>query len=348
MDARQKRYLIMRGWCLRVLLFLYDAFVINLAYLTAILLRLSDSDVADKRVFYTALHCRFAPYYTIFCLVLFIIFRLYGGVWRYAGINDVKKLFTLNGAAAIAYIGGSLLIVGRMPISVYILGACLQLVLVSAPRLLPRYFTDNFGEFTHRSNSDISIPLMLVGVCENARIIQNRIENDRTNIVKPVLVADCMYGYTGKQFNGLPVFCGSDAISEAVKKYNIRSAIIADNNMPKEFLDDIYELCDRNSIEIRDFVIGTEYRFGGVGIKELLKTTAGPVHIREKGKETREFSDGRTALQSIEGEGIVDAVSAHNDVLIVTIRQSENSSSDVNGEWVEQYRKETGNDISFF
>ena len=31
----------------------------------------------------------FAPWYTIACIVIFAAFRLYGGMWRYAGMNDI-------------------------------------------------------------------------------------------------------------------------------------------------------------------------------------------------------------------------------------------------------------------
>ena len=34
----------------------------------------------------------FAPWYTIACIVIFAVFRLYGGMWRYAGINDMNRI----------------------------------------------------------------------------------------------------------------------------------------------------------------------------------------------------------------------------------------------------------------
>ena len=72
---------------------LLDIISVNAAYFLGILIRFF---VGGK--FYTSLrelpykYSQFAPYYTIICIFVFFLFRLYGGMWRYAGINDLNRI----------------------------------------------------------------------------------------------------------------------------------------------------------------------------------------------------------------------------------------------------------------
>ena len=68
--------------------------------------KVADALVRGKRLLITGGHCefrptvsyyqtdflKFAPFYTILCILVFAIFRLYGGMWRYAGINDMNRI----------------------------------------------------------------------------------------------------------------------------------------------------------------------------------------------------------------------------------------------------------------
>ncbi len=349
MENKQRKSAVMRGWFLRSILLLFDAAVVNIAYLLAIFLRFSDAySLADQGTKYIHMFKTFAPWYTVICMIVFVLFRLYSGVWRYAGVNDVKKLIIISIGTCMVYVIGTLLIVGRMPISVYILGACIQFVMISIPRLAPRYVIEYYGGSRNSKNDGIIIPLMLVGVCENARIIQNMIEKDNSNIVKPVCVLENSLGYSGKSFNGLPVICGKNAASEAVTIYGIRSVIIADNKLPKDFLESVYRVCAEHDIELRGFVIGTEYRSKHVEVRNLLRAVDGPIRIVEDGEDDIHFDGGRDALKSITRDCSVESIAALDNEILLKIRHSESSDYESNDEWIKQYREETGNDISFF
>ena len=347
MDNQNYVPAIRRGHVLRILLFLYDAIIVNLAYIIALLLRFSDSDSMRKTgVIYMQMLKRFAPWYTIACLILFLLFRMYSVVWRYAGVNDVKKLVTLNALTCVLYVGASLVTVGRMPISVYCLGAVLQFILMGVVRIAPRYILDNYGD-TKAAGNAVKIPLMIVGLSENARIIQNKIMRDRTNIVQPVCVIDYAYGYQGNTFNGLPVYSGPNAVNDCIKKYDIKCVIIADNNIPEEFVESIREVCEINNIEMRDFVIGTEYRSVDVRLGELLSRVESPIIAAIDGEEKR-YSDGQEAVQVFGESCIVDRISVRNDELFVDIRKNDAACDGNNEDWIHKYREEMGSDVSFF
>ncbi len=349
MDTKDKRIAFRRGYVLRVILFLLDAVVVNFAFFISIWIRLSDAEsFRVSGLKYMAMYREFAPWYTIVCMGLFLLFRLYSGVWRYAGINDFKKLVVVNICTCVFYVCGSLLVVGRMPLSVYGLGACIQFALMAISRFAPRYIMDSMMSPKNGDENDIIVPMMIVGIGENSRIIQNQIARDRTNIVKPVCVVDYYYGFKGNTFNGLPVYSGPEAVKTCIEKFDIKCAIIADGTLPEDFLDEIRNTCDERQIELRDFIIGTDPSTRGVGIRELLKTTSGPVRLVFDGDEGHLFDTGEKALHSIKEKCTVESISADEGVLLIRISKGELKSSIINEEWIAKYREETGSDVSFF
>lgn len=349
MDNRRNRSMVIRGRILRVLLFLYDVFAVNFAYYIAVIIRFTDvQSFQEQGHKYMALFRSFAPWYTVVCIVLFIMFRQYSGMWRYAGINDVKKLVLVSTCTCIFYVFGSLLIVGRMPISIYVLGAGIQFILICLSRMAPRYVLDSFAG-SKSGGDEVSIPLMIIGIGENARIIQNKIARDGTNIVRPVCIVDYSYAFSGDTFNGLPVHSGQNALKDCIEKYDIRCVIIADDNLPEEYHSYVRRICEEKDIELRDFVIEAGYRARGVSARNLIEMTEGPVKIiSEPDLTERDYENSGKAVSELKDNCIVKKVSVDKEKLVVYVNRQESADSKVNEDWIQKYREETGSDVSFF
>ena len=69
-----------------------DIIAVNASYLLALLIRFFVNGAFRPIVTnsYLPAFWQFAPFYTVACIVIFIAFRLYGGMWTYAGLNDMK------------------------------------------------------------------------------------------------------------------------------------------------------------------------------------------------------------------------------------------------------------------
>ena len=345
MGTEKRKNKLNRRMTMKILLFLYDIFTVNFAYLIAILIRFSDANsYHEQGAGYMQMFRDFTFLYTLIC----IVFRLYSGVWRYVGFNDLKKVIIVNLCTCIIYICGSLLIVGRMPISVYILGAGIQFIMMAVIRMAPRYIVESYGRPKGSADNDITIPMMIVGVGENTRIIQNKISRDGANIVRPVCVADYGNTFKGNTFNGLPVFCGIEAVTECIDNYHIRCVVIAEAGLPDDFTDAIRKLCRAKEIEIRDFLIGTEQKTKGIDVGELLKNARGPVRVIWDGSNGRFYPDPETALKSCDDGNTVESVSASGSELVIRVHCQESSNPVASEEWIRKYREETGDDISFF
>lgn len=225
------------------------------------------------------LYKEYAPYYTVICLALFVLFRMYSGVWRYVGLNDIKKLLSINLFTCVIYICGSLFVVGRMPISVYIVGAAIQFGLMCVPRVIPRYIIDGIRVKKASTSVKEAVPLMIVGTGENTRIIQDRVNRDASNNLKPSCIIDPTGNYKGSTFNGIPVSSDPYGVYECIERYGIRCVMFADNDIPKSLYDSVVRICTRKNIEIRDFVIGSESRSKNIGTGSLFENLSEPFEV---------------------------------------------------------------------
>ena len=55
--------------------------------------------------YYLTAFWQFAPFYTVLAIAVFAAFRLYGGMWRYAGINDMNRIILANLCTSVVQIG---------------------------------------------------------------------------------------------------------------------------------------------------------------------------------------------------------------------------------------------------
>ena len=339
----------LRRWISRILLFLYDGFAVNLAFFMAIIIRFYiNSRFYDSGAHYMEMFWLFTPIYTAVCLIVFLAFRLYSGVWRYVGVNDVRKLVLANACTCILQIAGSLVVVGRMPISYYGMGAFMQLLFMSVPRIAPRFIIESFGASNVVSGQGIGkVPMMIVGVGENARIIQNMVKKDKTTLVRPVCVVDYAGGYSGGLINGLPVVSGKTGMLKAINKYGIKCVVLAESKLSDAIVEEIKNICDENDIELRSFTIKADFRDGGMRLKDVLSMSRGPVRIVNEGQNEL-FESVDEAIQKYQYNYVIDKISSDNDALRIDVHRIKTTQVSKDEEWVKRYKEENGGEVSFF
>ena len=77
-------------------LFFYDVIVINLSYFLGLWLRfdLSYSLIPD---IYLSSFLKFAPFYTIFTVIIFFCLHLYNSLWRFASFSELNRILLASG-----------------------------------------------------------------------------------------------------------------------------------------------------------------------------------------------------------------------------------------------------------
>ena len=87
---------------------LLDLVAVNLSYYLALLIRFYVNftlrPVAVNE--YLPAWMGFAPWYSILAILVFAGFRLYGGMWRYAGINDMNRIIGASVCTTVVHVLG--------------------------------------------------------------------------------------------------------------------------------------------------------------------------------------------------------------------------------------------------
>lgn len=341
----KSKWTYVRWFVLRAALVLVDILAVNLSYYFALLIRFYVANefhsVAGK---YLSAYFQFAPYYTVCCLVVFAIFKLYSGMWKYAGINDMNRILMANLVCTVVHVAGTCLFVCRMPITYYCIGALAQFCLVAASRLSYRMISVEVNKL-RKGKHGASINAMVVGSGEVARTVLKQLEHG--NAAKPVCILSYRSNAVGTMLDGIPVVNGLEHLSNAMKKYQVNLVIIADSLMTQEVRTQIKETCKEADVETQDFSGYFHASQRGVSLKSLVQCSIGAVELVIDGKH-RKFADGEQALMNTAGNYDVKSVSAKADTLVIELTGHTVVQNDLNADWVKQQEKETGEEISFF
>lgn len=346
-QSSNKMKMYIRWFFLRLALVVFDIFAVNFAYFSALIVRFYvASEFNEWAVQYIPAFLQFAPYYTVCCLVVFGLFKLYNSRWKYAGLSDLNRILVACLVTCVIQIVGSVVFVLRMPITYYFIGAVIQFVLITVSRFSYRFFLMERGRVRKRRNGT-SINVMIVGVGETSHIVLKHLERDADNAAHPVCMVDFRGEGFGNMLGGLPVVGGVDKIAASVKKYAVECVILADTTMPQNIRKEIRDICQSLNVEVQDFSGYFQDSRGAVTLRNLMEYTKGEVELVINGKGQR-FANGEQAVMSVTGKYVVTSISAQEGRLVIELRNDILVPNDVKEEWVQSYEKETGEGISFF
>ena len=332
----------------QVLVFvLFDIFAVNISYYVTLLLRFHFSNQFYTFALpYVEGYRSFAPYYTVCCLVIFVLFKLYAGEWKYAGLSDLNRILLASLVTCAVQVLGTLLFVRRMPISYYIFGAAIQFALIFTSRFTYRFLDMESARYS-RGKSEATINAMVIGAGESAKNLIRLLLSDRENLIRPVCIIDCRSSEKGRLFDGIPIAGDIESIRDAAEKYDIKSVIIADSLLPMETREKIKTVCAELKLETQDFSGYNAYAGSRVSLMNLMEIVSGRVRVESEG-HTLSFDNGEQAIMSMPGKYLVKRLSAHADALCVEIEKDPTVINSTDEEWIKNFEKETGEQISFF
>ena len=344
---KKHKYVYIRWFFVRLAMVLFDIFAVNFAYFIALIIRFYvNFEINEWAVRFIPAFRAFAPWYTVCCLVIFGVFKLYNSRWKYAGLNDLNRILLANLATFVVQVAGSVVFVLRMPVTYYVIGAVIQFCMIAASRFSYRLFLMERSRVRNRRNAT-SIPIMIVGVGETSHLVRRHLENDGENAARPVCLLDFRGEEFGNMMEGLPVISGVDKLADAIKKYSVECVILADSTMPTDVRKAVREICGEMNVEVQDFAGFFQESRGAVTLRNLMEYAKGEVELVVNGK-SQSFANGEQAVMSVTGKYVVKSVAAHENRLVVELQKDILVPNDVKEKWVQTYEKETGEDISFF
>ena len=311
---------------------LLDIIAVNAAYFLALIIRFYvNFEFRPTVSYYLTDWLHFTPFYTVIAIIVFAAFKLYGGMWRYAGINDMNRIIVANLVTAVIQVAGTLLFIRRMPITYYVIGAILQFLFIALIRFGYRILLVEKKKVGDRKNP--AIPCMVIGAGETARKAIHHLED--TPFRATIAIDEKS---AGKALDGIPIAADYEEVLDSVK-----AVFIADPNLSTEKKREERQKAEEHGIEFQDYTGYLNNLGGRIPVSALLELAKGPVTLTVDGKE-QSYSSGEEALQSLKERYDIQSIEGMKIVLTKPV-----PTAYVGYEaWAKQHQEETGEEVSFF
>lgn len=323
-----------------VLLSIYDIIAINLSYFLALWLRY---DCKFSLIRHEFLHAwmRFVPIYTVFCLVVFWVLRLYRSLWKYASYSELMHLILATIITGVFHTVGITLIFNRMPISYYMIGITLQFVAMAIIRFSYRFYI----LMSSQRKEDEKGRVMVIGAGNAGQSLIVDIKRSKELNDKVCCVIDDDPNKWGRYIDGVPIVGGRDTILEYVEKYRIQKIYLAMPSATAEQRRDILNICKETNCELKNLPGMYQLVSGEITVSKMKKVSVedllGREPIKADMKEVFEFINGKRVLVTGGGGSIGSElcrqIAAHNPAQLVIFDIYENNAYDIQMELREKY-----------
>ena len=309
-----------------------DIIAVNAAYFLALLIRFYvNFEFRPTVSYYLTDWLHFTPFYTIISVIIFAVFKLYGGMWRYAGINDMNRIIVANLVTVVIQIAGTLVFIRRMPITYYVIGAILQFLFISLIRFGYRILLVEKKKVADRKTP--AVPCMVIGAGETARKAIHHLEDTP---FRAIIAVD--EKSAGKALDGIPIVENYEEDLPSVK-----AIFIADPSLSIEKKREIKAKAEKEGIEFQDYTGYLNNLGGKIPVSSLLELTKGPTTLIIEGKE-QSYTTGEEALKSLNDRYDIRSVEGAR---IELIRPTPTAYVGYEA-WAKQHQEETGEEVSFF
>ena len=312
---------------------LLDILAVNISYFLALLIRFYvNFEFRPTVTYYLTDFYKFAPFYTVVSIIIFVLFKLYGGMWRYAGINDMNRIIGANVCTIVVQIVGTALFIRRMPITYYVIGAILQFFFVVLIRFGYRLLLVEKNKIADRKTT--TVPAVIIGAGETARKTIRHLEENTA--FRPAVIVD--EKEAGKSLDGIPVTAD---LNNALNKG--RAVFIANPKLSDEKRAEIKQLAADKELELQDYTGYLSNLGGRVPLTAILELTRGPVSILLDGEE-KKYESGEDALKALTGRYEVTGL---EETRIELKKPSETAYIGYEA-WAREHEEKTGEEVSFF
>lgn len=213
-------------WMKRAILLLFlDIVSILVSYLAALLLRF-DFIFSNIPREYLEGYFWSMPYWTVITVVVFYGFRLYHSIWRFAGLDEAKRIIWSYIALIFLYTAGIFAMDLRMPRSYFFIGYVFSILMTTALRFayrLIRSVTKNM----ENDGDTVAERVMIIGGGQAGQVLIRELQTSSHLHSKVCCVIDDNPNKKGRLLEGVPIVGNRYDIEEKVKEYGITRIIYA-------------------------------------------------------------------------------------------------------------------------
>ena len=324
-------------------LIIYDVIAVNFSYFFGLWLRF-DLRFSKIPQIYLDSYIKFAPFYTVFVLIVFYSLHLYKSLWRFASFSELNRIFASSVITTVFHAVLITLCIKRMPISYYVIGAAMQLALVTAIRFAYRYVT---LERTRRERNVSAVHnVMVIGAGAAGQVILKELKSSTEVMAKPCCVIDDNPNKWDRFMEGVPIVGGRDSIMESVEKYKIDQILLAIPTASPKDKRDILNICKETHCELKSLPGIYQLANGEVSLSRMkavaVEDLLGREPIKVNMEEIFQYIKGKTILVTGGGGSIGSElcrqIAGHEPKQLIIFDVYENNAYDIEQELKRNYK----------
>ena len=288
---------------------------------------------------------RLLPINVVVGLLMFVVFKLYRSVWRYASATElINIVFATTGSAVVQVI--VCMVTGfTMPRSYYFIYWLLLFGLVTCIRFsyrIIRMFRSKYREKVHGPKT-VSVMLIGAGAAANAILKENEVSQYLNMQIKCII--DDQPGCHGKIMRGVPIVGGRDKIVEAAEQYGIDEIMFAIPSANTKTRKEILDICKETGCKLLALPGVYQLINGDVSVSELkeveIEDLLGREPIQINNAEVLDYVQGKTVLVTGGGGSIGSElcrqIAAHSPKQLVIVDIYENNAYEIQQELLQKY-----------
>ncbi len=237
-------------YAITTLMVLCDIFAAGVSYFAALWLRF-DCQVSQIPSEYFAAWLKFLPIHIILSLVVYAICHLYSSVWEFASYTELKHIAVATIIVSLAHAAGITVLIRRMPMTYYFIGAFLQCGIILLVRFGYRFVKLDRQRRAREGNKNTASRVMLIGGGAAGQMILRDLHTARELNDWVSCIIDDNPNKWGRYIDGVPVVGGRDDILLNVQKYRIEKIFLAIPSASADQRRDILNICKETGCELK-------------------------------------------------------------------------------------------------
>ena len=194
---------------------------------------------------------QFSPFYTVLCVSVFTVLKLYRSLWRFAGYSELLRVTAATVLTGFLHYVGITVFLKAMPISYILFGMIIQFCLIIGIRFSYRFVLLERSRREKAEKKNQGRNILLIGAGDAGRLILRDVQRTEFNVGKVQCIIDDNPNKWGRYIENIPIVGGRDEIMASVEKYQIQQILIAIPSAKAEEKRDILNICKETGCELK-------------------------------------------------------------------------------------------------
>lgn len=320
-----------------IFLALVDLVVIQFSAFMALLARFDFSYTLLRESTFLDALLRYAPWFTVLTVLIFIPFKLYSSLWEFASVDELLHILLAAMAVAVLQFAAIVLNLVNLPLSFPMLNAMFLAVLTVLFRFSYRMAR---SIARRRSRRGVQARTMLIGAGSAGMQTLREFETSENSKNHVVCIIDDDPQKTGRYLNNVKIVGTRRDIAKAAQDYRVEEIVFAIPAAPTQQRKQILKLCQETGCKLKILPGISQLANGEVKVQKIRDVDVldllGRDSVQVDLSQIAEYLSGKTVLVTGGGGSIGSElcrqIAGHRPKRLVIFDIYENNAYDIQQE----------------